>query len=279
VLILALLSQLVAAVVTSLVVIWALRGLLDRLLTQFPPAGALTARRWMTGVLIAIGITSGVRLGIGPGAELAAWPFLGAGRVGMDPSLAFLAASAGLAAALGALRGLAFAALFLLGVLVLGQRGESAAVGRRMDEPGRRIEARREPMRGREAPHSGRPMRERTDDPRDRSGEPRRMPGGGGGGRGRGPLPGRERDRSREGREGPEGREVRGGREGREGLRNPRGLPGSFGSPRERNPMPPRFGARPIPDPAPLVSAGTVDAGGRERVRSGDGRLGTEPGT
>jgi hypothetical protein len=223
VLILALLSQLLAASLTSLVVVRALRGLTDRLLESLPPAGAALTRRWMAAALVAIGVTSGLQLGagLGAGAALGAWPLLGEGTARWDVSPLMLAGLQAGGAVLGALRGLAFATLFLLGLGVLG-----GAFGRAQERPpilGRGGEAGRrshgEPGR-RDLSRGPRPGR--GDDPRS-PGEPRRMPGGGG--RGRGSAPDRER--------------------GRESFREGSAL-ATHGA---GSGVATRYGARPIPDP------------------------------
>jgi len=260
VLILALLSQLLGALVASLIVVRGLRSPCERLLTHLPPAGAASARRWLLGALIAVGVTSGIHLGLGSGAFGGpVWPFFGPGTPHLDQSLAAIAGVEAFSGAISALRGLAFATLFLLGLSILGGilagRERTTGIGRLAGEGSRRGGR----DRGREMPLGPRPG-PRIEDPRDRSGEPRRMPLGGG--RGRGPAPGRERREGREGREGREresrgegrgeGREREGRdreRESRESYREPvasaaRGGPGFAG---------PRHGARPIPDPPAVV--------------------------
>ncbi|HWN83158.1 MAG TPA: hypothetical protein VNM87_13750 [Candidatus Udaeobacter sp.] len=290
-LILALLSQLIGAGVASLLVVSALRGLGERLLTHLPPAGATSARRWLFGALMAVGITSGIRPGLGAtalGGPL--WPFFGPGTPHLDPSLFAIAGMEGIAGAIGALRGLAFATLFLLGLTILGGilaagRERPAGIGRGLGEASRRGGR----DRGREMPLGPRPGA-RSEDPRDRSGEPRRLPGGGGRGRGQGP--GRERregrDRERGEGRGGEGREREsreGFREGREGFRENRE---SFRENREpmREPVAsaargggpgfagPRHGARPIPDPPAVMpaAAGAPVAAGRDLPVPRDGR-------
>lgn len=260
-LILALLSQLVGALAASLIVVRGLKSPCERLLTHLPPAGAASARRWLLGALIAVGVTSGIHLGLGSGAFGGpVWPFFGPGTPHLDQSLVAIAGVEAFSGAISALRGLAFATLFLLGLSILGGilagRERSTGIGRLAGEGSRRGGR----DRGREMPPGPRPG-PRIEDPRDRSGEPRRMPLGGG--RGRGPAPGR--GERREGREGREGREREGRGEGREregrdresrepqsresyrepvGSTAPRGGPGFAG---------PRHGARPIPDPPAVV--------------------------
>src|SRR4029453_3536667 len=98
-----------------------LKSPLERFLTYLPPAGATSARRWLLGIMAAVGITAGIHFGMGPGAYGGPmWPFFGPGTPHLDRSLLAIAAIEGLSGGVGALRGLAFAALFLFGLSILG---------------------------------------------------------------------------------------------------------------------------------------------------------------
>ncbi len=248
-LILALTSQLVAALLTSLIAVRALKGLVDRLLESIPPAGATLARKWLAAALIVIGVSSGIQLaGLGAGAGM----LPSEGLPGMERAPLAMAAIHALGAALGALRGLAFAALFLFGLGMLsgafGPAQERPVALGRGGEAGRRWEPRREAVRAREMPRGPRPGR--GEESPSSGGEPRRLPGGGG--RGRGPAPDRDRER-REGRESF--------RDGRESFREGSSLAHGRSTAHPSSGPGSRHGARPIPDPIPGSTA--AEAAGR----------------